>query len=213
MPFWICRFELAALQNRKCKKCCRKYKEDTEGKKAELERVRQVEFYSFDDFGDESKVFVKYHLKTFWNFYFQGQGWWVEPSSRKDQRMRRGVSKFCDSNPPIPWHSSSIFLILILQISDSDLQNPWLWSSNLVTLIIGQVEKFVAKVKAEKERARKALEMEARREQGAVSLNFYFRFSLCLLPFFRFFFHLSFHFIFRTNKDNKKTNAVNKQMH
>ena len=33
----------------------------------------------------------------------------------------------------------------------------------------------MAKVKAEKERARKALEMEARREQGAVSSNFLFR--------------------------------------
>ena len=42
-----------------------------------------------------------------------------------------------------------------------------------------QVEKFVAKVKAEKERARKALEMEARREQGAVSSTF-FNFPLSL---------------------------------
>ena len=36
-----------ATQNPKCTKCCRKYKEDTEGKKAELERVRQVELDSF----------------------------------------------------------------------------------------------------------------------------------------------------------------------
>ena len=42
-----------------------------------------------------------------------------------------------------------------------------------------QVEKFVAKVKAEKERARKALEMEARREQGAVSSTL-FNFPLSL---------------------------------
>ena len=49
-----------ALQNPECTKCCRKYKEDTEGKKAELERVRQVEFYIFDDFGKKkSKISVK----------------------------------------------------------------------------------------------------------------------------------------------------------
>ena len=74
------------------------------------------------------------------------------------------ILQFCDSDPPILWRYSSKSLTLILQFDDSNLAIPRLCSC--------QVEKFVAKVKAEKERARKALEMEARREQGAVSLNF-----------------------------------------
>ena len=125
-----------------------------------------------------------------------------------------------DSDPQMPWLWSSTpwfwsanSLTLILQYCDSDPPSLWLWSCNSMTLIICQVEKFVAKVKAEKERARKALEMEARREQGAVWLNFYFNCSL-------------FHFLFdpflrKTDKQrnkkykqrsNKQTNATIKLM-
>ena len=93
---------------------------------------------------------------------------WYEQNIRPNTRCKyselfyiQGQSWWAE---PSPWQDKRMQRGVSIPLKTC---SRWLWPC--------QVEKFVAKVKAEKERARKALEMEARREQGAVSSNFLFR--------------------------------------